>query len=245
MVCIRFLRLFATGGILNGMEYVADETKAVKMFFFKFPGLGPEKTILIFAILAIVHSSVYIFIIFNWDSPAKAPTLVRFPSLYHIFRLFVVSLNALNVPAVLLPVGCAVGAYKPHPVLPLLFTVLNIFDLLVSFGYTIAYLPFLVLRVMGHNFDEPVTVNSIIFSVTIYTAKLLFRIAEYSTIHKAMEEITNIDDSSPYSLDSVHMIVNILTCCAEKMYDLDLLAIGLENTSNTQDVEENHNYGGK
>ena len=208
------------------------------MFFFKFPNLGPEKTILIFAILSLAHSLVVLFMIFNWDYPALAPTLVRFPSLYYIFRIFLTSMMALYVPAILLPVGSAAGVYKPHPFMAIPFTVLNIIDLLISFGYTIAYLPFLLLRIMGNDFDEPVTMNSIIVSITIFGLKLLFQVCEYSTIHKAMEEMTHIDDSSPFSLDSVHTIVNILTCCAEKMYDLDLLAIGLQSSSSRDDDEE-------
>ena len=147
----------------------------------------------------------------------------------------------LYVPAILLPVGCAAGVYKAHPVMALPFTVLNIIDLLISFGYTIAYLPFLLLRVLGSDFDEPVTMNSIIVSVMIFALKLLFQVCEYSTVHKAIEEMTHIDDSSPYSLDSIHTVVNVLTCCAEKMYDLDLLAIGLENTKATRADEENQN----
>ena len=211
------------------------------MFYLKFPNIGPEKTILIFAVLAIAHSFAFLFMIFNWDSPALAPTLVRFPSLYHIFRIFLSCMMVLYVPAVLLPVGSALGAYKAHPVLPLPFTLLSIIDLLISFGYTIAYLPFLLLRVMGSDFDEPVTINSIIVSVMIFALKLLFQVCEYSTVHKAIEEMTHIDDSSPYSLDSIHTVVNVLTCCAEKMYDLDLLAIGLENTKATRADEENQN----
>ena len=229
---------FVADVISNGMHQIAGSHNALKMFFFKFPNLGPEKTILIFAIISLAHSLVVLFMIFQWDYPALAPTLVRFPSLYYIFRIFLSCMMVLYVPAILLPVGCAAGVYKAHPVMALPFTVLNIIDLLISFGYTIAYLPFLLLRVLGSDFDEPVTMNSIIVSVMIFALKLLFQVCEYSTVHKAIEEMTHIDDSSPYSLDSIHTVVNVMTCCAEKMYDLDLLALGLESTDIKEDIEE-------
>ena len=213
------------------------------MFYFKFPNLGPEKTLLIFAILTVAQSFGFLFMIFNWDSPAIAPTLVRFPSLYYIFRMLVSSMMVLYVPAVLLPVGCALGAYKAYPILPLPFTLLSIMDLLTSFGYTIAYLPFLLLRVLGNDFDDPVTLNSIIVSVVIFALKILFQVCVYSTVHKAVEEMADMDDGSPFSLDSIHTGINILTCCAEKMYDLDLLAIGLETTKRADDDEENATEG--
>ena len=207
------------------------------MFFFKFPNLGPEKTLLIFSTFSLAHSLIVLFMIFHWDYPAIAPTLVRFPSLYYIFRMFVTSMMVLYVPTILIPVGGALGVYKPHPAMSMPFTVLNIIDLLISFGYTIAYLPFLLLRVLGNDFDDPVTLNSIIVSVVIFALKILFQVCVYSTVHKAVEEMADMDDGSPFSLDSIHTGINILTCCAEKMYDLDLLAIGLETTRTDDDVE--------
>ena len=213
------------------------------MFFFKFPNLGPEKTLLIFSTFSLAHSLIVLFMIFHWDYPAIAPTLVRFPSLYYIFRMFVTSMMVLYVPTILIPVGGALGVYKPHPAMSMPFTVLNIIDLLISFGYTIAYLPFLLLRVLGNDFDDPVTLNSIIVSVVIFALKILFQVCVYSTVHKAVEEMADMDDGSPFSLDSIHTGINILTCCAEKMYDLDLLAIGLETTKRADDDEENATEG--
>ena len=206
------------------------------MFYFRFPTLGPEKGILIFASAAVLHSLVMLFLIFQFDFPAMSPSAFKFPPIFYGFRVFVITVTTLCVPAVLLPVGCAMGLYKAHVGLAIPFTVVNIVDLLIAFGYTLGYLPFLYVRVVGTP-NMSVNLAAVAIPITVFGCKMLLQVASYSSIHHAIEEMAHCDDSSPLSLHSIHTVINILSCCAEKIYDLDLMALGL-----SKDVDEDTDH---
>ena len=183
------------------------------MFYLKFPQLGPEKTIIYTWVTWTICITIACLVIFTYDYPAASPKLLNNPKLYIGFRLVLIINLALSLPALVLPVGSALKIYEAHPLLAYPFTLINIFDLLVAFGYVVFYLPILYLRVTGDTRRSTGAMSgSVAMSILIYLFKIVFQTTAYTTMHKCVEEMCAGRFNEKYSLDTVHELVNLVDC---------------------------------